>query len=550
MDGSMTRPAGWEVSFPSELDVVYIFDNLQLDRELFELRRDGLPVRLEPKVMDLLLYLVEHRHRLLSKSELLETVWAGHVVTESSLTRCISQARSAIGEGGRRGRILTVHGRGYRFEGDVEELSVDTGATSPPGPGKEPSVAARRRAASVVRIGAAVAAALVLALAAYAWVSGGGRTSDRAPVSVAGARAVSPDLEKRLRARGLDPQANQAYLMGNLRKAVVSAPETLAALGLFQKAVLIDPAHAPAHAAIAGSYVQLGWGLHHLPPREAMPKARAAAEAALRLDPSLVGPLLQLGIVLGRYEWRWQDAESSFLRAAELDPGAGPGHYGLHLIAVGRHDEGLALIERQIDPLLPRQRVDVRAVHALALSYSRCHERAIEEARKTIPIHPDLIWSHAALVQSLLALGRSEAAHRAYADLLRLRHGDGWLRGYEEAYVSSGLPGSLRYVLEESGGLLHSVERAELHALLGEKELAFSRLLEAAEERNLDLGNALANSAALDPLRPDPRFEALLRRINHPLAGRSDGRALGVGCRGSRLITETETAGSEEPAVG
>ena len=96
--------------------MVYRFANCELDEHLYQLRCDGTPVALEPKVFDVLAYLVQHHDRVISKDELLDKLWPGQIVSETALTQCIMAARKAVGDDGNRQHIIkTQHGRGYRF---------------------------------------------------------------------------------------------------------------------------------------------------------------------------------------------------------------------------------------------------------------------------------------------------------------------------------------------------------------------------------------------------------------------------------------------------
>ena len=95
-------------------------EGLVLDTALFELRRNGRAVRMEPQTFDVLTYLVSHRDRVVPKEELMDAVWGGRFVTEAAVTSRIKQARRAMGDDGRGQRLIrTVHGRGYRFVADV-----------------------------------------------------------------------------------------------------------------------------------------------------------------------------------------------------------------------------------------------------------------------------------------------------------------------------------------------------------------------------------------------------------------------------------------------
>ncbi len=100
--------------------MVRAFSDCELDSELYQLRRRGRVVKIEPKVFDVLAFLLDHRERVVSKGELLDALWPGETVTESVLPRCVAAARRAVGDDRAKQQILqTVHGRGYRFVAEV-----------------------------------------------------------------------------------------------------------------------------------------------------------------------------------------------------------------------------------------------------------------------------------------------------------------------------------------------------------------------------------------------------------------------------------------------
>ncbi len=108
--------------------MVYVFGDFELDEARRTLRRRGQDVRLQPKVLDLLLFLLRHRERVVPKPVLFRELWPDVSVTEASLTRLVKEARRALGDDGRRQRILrTAHGRGYRFAVPVELRNGDAG---------------------------------------------------------------------------------------------------------------------------------------------------------------------------------------------------------------------------------------------------------------------------------------------------------------------------------------------------------------------------------------------------------------------------------------
>jgi DNA-binding winged helix-turn-helix (wHTH) protein len=100
------------------------FGEYELDLSRFELRRSGQRVRVQPKVLDLLAYLIRNRERVVTKDELLAALWEGVVVSETALTQTVKEARRAVRDDGERQRVIqTVRGRGYRFALELEEES-------------------------------------------------------------------------------------------------------------------------------------------------------------------------------------------------------------------------------------------------------------------------------------------------------------------------------------------------------------------------------------------------------------------------------------------
>jgi TolB-like protein/DNA-binding winged helix-turn-helix (wHTH) protein len=156
--------------------MVYRLGDCELDDARFELRREGRTVAVEPQVLELLLYLVAHRDRAVTRTELFDKLWRGRIVTDSALNSRIKAARSAIGDdGASQAQIRTLHRTGYRFVGLVEELpAADMAGTPPPA---ATQIAVATASASVPRAAATLAhrrlglagAALGLLLAAGAF---------------------------------------------------------------------------------------------------------------------------------------------------------------------------------------------------------------------------------------------------------------------------------------------------------------------------------------------------------------------------------------------
>ena len=116
--------------------MIYVFDEYELDTRLYELHRAGALVQLEPKVFDLLAYLVEHGDRIVPKHELLAHLWPSQFISDATFDHCVMAARRAVGDDGQRQRVIkTMRQRGYRFVATLGEPANDMpGAASAPAP--------------------------------------------------------------------------------------------------------------------------------------------------------------------------------------------------------------------------------------------------------------------------------------------------------------------------------------------------------------------------------------------------------------------------------
>ncbi|MCE7957935.1 MAG: hypothetical protein DYH06_08370, partial [Acidobacteria bacterium ACB2] len=150
------------------MPVIHRFLGLALDEETFELRAGGRPLKLEPRALDVLLYLVRNRDRVVPKEELLEKVWGVRFVSESALFHAVKKARQAVAEATAEEVIRTVHGRGFRFvapleqEGDGELRPVPPAAEPEPAATSGATPGTRRLLVPAVVLAAAAAAVLAL----------------------------------------------------------------------------------------------------------------------------------------------------------------------------------------------------------------------------------------------------------------------------------------------------------------------------------------------------------------------------------------------------
>jgi len=325
---------------------------------------------------------------------------------------------------------------------------------------------------------------------------------------------LTPQEQARLAsARPVNPDAYQAYLKGNdLTKGTYE--QRRKAMDYFEQAVALDPGYAPAYAGIADYY----WGASDLDSRVAMPKAKQYALKALNLDPNLAHAYTALAGVSFYADRDWAGAEKEYRRALELNPSDAEAHrmYSVYLSALGRGEEALAEVHRaqELDPrsTLP----DITA--GWAFYFARQYDQAIEQCRRVLELDPNSPGGHDCLASGYLAKGLYEEAISAFERAVSFSGGDpDRVVGLGRAYALAGRKAEAHKVLQQlrqlsKAAYLPPYYLATLHVALGENEQALTWLEKAYRDHDSHLA-WLKVDEALDPLRPDPRFQALLHRV-------------------------------------
>jgi serine/threonine-protein kinase len=280
----------------------------------------------------------------------------------------------------------------------------------------------------------------------------------------------------------------------------------------FTKAVEADPAYAPAYAGLADAYYEMVyWGKR--PPREVMPKAKAAAERALAIDESLAEAHASLAIVLEDYEWRFEEAEGEYRRAIALDARCALARQrlGQLLAEQGRFEEARAehAAALAIDPLSLNVNMSLAATHFI----SRDFDAAIDQLRRTLELDPSYGQAKGLLGWIYLQKGDYDGAVRTWlgdsrsknAEALRRAYASGGMRAYVARDVEMAQAGLAR---DEPVPVFIAMELA----FLGRRDEAFAILERAYTERNGWLGE-LKYDPSWDPIRSDPRFGDLVHRV-------------------------------------
>ncbi len=312
-----------------------------------------------------------------------------------------------------------------------------------------------------------------------------------------------------------DSEAHQLYLRGRFYFNKRTDAGFLKAVDYFQQAIAKDPTYGLAYAGLADAYGLLGWDTY--PSKEYIPKAKEMAQKALEIDDQMAEAHTSLAMVKALYDWDWKGAEQEFRRAIELNPGHATAHhwYGIHLGAMGRVEESKRELGKalELDPLS----LIINVNNAYPYHYARQYERAIEIYRKTIDMDPSFAVAHDDLMDAYEQQGRHEEAMREAILALRLsgdskladRVGYGNSAGGYRAALTSWIVGLKE---EAKGRYVSPVRFAQLYVLLGDKDQAFTWLERALEDRSPQLVY-LKVDPRYDPLRSDPRFSDLLRRV-------------------------------------
>jgi len=333
---------------------------------------------------------------------------------------------------------------------------------------------------------------------------------------------LTPREQARLaRSRPVDPEAHELYLRGRYYQEKRTQEGLKRAMGYFEQAIEKDPNYALGYAALAASYIQLE-DFSVLPPKEALPKARAAATKALEVDDNLAEAHAALALVLIHTYMPegWEIAEKESRRAVELNPSYASAHhwYALCLLAEGRADEAVAEIKRalELDPLSLIINTNMGSILTLARRY----DQAIEQQKKTLELNPSFPSAYWPLGVAYEQKGMFKEAITEFQKAIVLEGSPIYMAGLAHTYAAAGRRGEAQRVLEEllklsKQSYVPFYEMAVVYAGLGEKDQALASLQMACNEQSGRL-YFLKLDPRFDSLRSDPRFQGLLRCVGLP----------------------------------
>jgi len=314
-------------------------------------------------------------------------------------------------------------------------------------------------------------------------------------------------------------EAYDAYLKGRYSLSRRTEAGFHNALGFFQAAIKADPGYALAYVGLADCY-GLMLSNYDVSAEATVLQARTAANQALALDPALAEPHAVLALIAQNHDWNWEESEREFELAMAADPADPTAHfwYSNGLMARGRFDEGFREMAtaRRLDPMsLP-----IRISEGAEFYMARRYDDALGECDRILEIEPNFA---AAYLYRGLAYVQKGKWKEALADLQTAKRLDDSLPSAAmlgEAYALAGDKTHAQQILSEiqvraKGEHVSPLYPAIVHTGLGDKDVAFSELAAAIEERDTNV-LALKVAALYDPLRSDPRFADLIRRVGLP----------------------------------
>ena len=337
--------------------------------------------------------------------------------------------------------------------------------------------------------------------------------AEKVQVTITGA-----ERERLTAARQVAPEVYESFLKGvgafneGYSRAVVEK-----SIGYFEEAIRKDPTFAPAYLGLAGAYDQLGTpGIGGAPPNEVRPKVIGAVRKALELDPSVSGGHVFLAAIY-QEQWKWSEAETEYKRALELSPNDAGVHsvYSNWLLCQGRTEEALATARhaREMDPFA----IDGGTIGWIQF-HARHYEEAIRELRSSIAVHPNDASNYWFLGFALIANNKADEAIPELEKAVTLSERSPDILGLlANAYAHVGRRAEALRILDElkqkqQKGYVPTPAFVFPYLGLGDKEQAFVWLERAYQEQS-PLMQYLKVHPLFDPIRGDPRFKDLVRRV-------------------------------------
>lgn len=426
----------------------YEFGKFRVDVSERRLLRDGELIPLPPKAFEMLLALIQNSGHLLTRQQLLKTIWANTFVDENNLRQYVSLLRKTLNENGEN-FIETVPRSGYRFLAEVRESSESNETIN----------------GFSVKFWLVSFTALALLL------------------GVAGVVINTFWKTENLS----ETESYKMYREGRALWETRDGENLYKATLLLESAVKKDPSFAPARAALADAYAfdYASWK-----------KAEREANEAIRLDPNLGEPHATIGFVRLFWEWRLNESKDEFYQSVRLNPHYPNAHqwYAAYFAATGNFNEGLAEIKEslQLDP----NSLSANADFCQILYFARRYDEALVQCQKTAAMNPNFLNTYLSLYEIYCAQEMWNEAINTYfkiEELTNLKLPANDLKKLKESYSKGGI----RVFWQTQAEIFLSSDReayelAKIYARLGEKEKALYHLKRAFEKHEFNFIFVLA----------------------------------------------------------
>jgi TolB-like protein/Tfp pilus assembly protein PilF len=313
-------------------------------------------------------------------------------------------------------------------------------------------------------------------------------------------------------ARSVNPQAQEAYLLGRYHLNKKNEEDLRQAIENFERAIQIAPDYAAAYGGLGEAWQERGiWGTKSFSEVEA--PARTATLKAIELDSQLAEGHKMLAQLKYIYDWEWAGAEQEFKRALDLDPGSLYVHrdYSIFLMALGRHEEAITEMQRavELDPLSSETHSNFGRI----LYRARKYEEAITHFNQALELESRNYTAHIRLGDVYAKLGRYDEAITMFEKAAQLRSEGMHSARLARVYALMGKQREARQLLSQSKAGPFDIAGA--YVALGDKDEAFRILEQAVGARN-SLLVFFKEDPTFDDLHSDPRWQQLLRRMNYP----------------------------------
>jgi len=323
------------------------------------------------------------------------------------------------------------------------------------------------------------------------------------------------ESDKILKANTANPEAYQAYLKGRFHWNKLNEEGIEKGIKYFKEAIELDPNYALAWSGLADSYTSLPQNTN-TPTMEAIPKAKAAAQKAVALDPESAEARTSLAWAK-HYDWDFAGAEREYKAAIKLNPKYSFARlrYGTLLNETGRFDESIKEIKiaLELDPLARANSLNL--AHFYWINHRL--EEANEQFKKNIETFPDYIWNYYYLALSLAQQGKYNEAFSACTKVYELSNGELKLCS-ASVFAFEGKDEEAEKIISEQKKIEYEdgdFTIAETYAIMNKKDEAF-RLIDKLIEKRSYVVKDLATDPTFENLRDDPRYKEVLKKMNFP----------------------------------